>query len=71
MSVTGRSQQAGQLTVGRVGAIGVWDAQGRPVRHPLRYLFLSRLPGAARRLSLARREALHEDQDPATRRQRA
>jgi hypothetical protein len=40
MSVTGRSQQAGQLTVGRVGAIGVWDAQGRPVRHPLRYLFL-------------------------------
>jgi ribosomal protein S13 len=36
MSVTGRSQQAGQLTVGRVAAIGVWDAQGRPVRHPLR-----------------------------------
>jgi hypothetical protein len=48
MSGTGRSQRPGQLTVGRVGAIGArpaWDAQRPPQSViPLRCLSLGRLP---------------------------
>jgi hypothetical protein len=70
MSCTGRSQRLGQLTVGRVGAIGVWyawDVQ-RPAQSVilLRCLSLGRLPAAVLRSSLVQREALHEDQDSAT-----
>ena len=60
-------------TVGRVGAIGESGTR-RAAQSviPLHCLFLGKdYPVAARRLSLARREALHEDQDPATRRQHA
>ena len=70
MSGTGRSQRPGQLTVGRVGAIGVrpaWDVQRPP--SPSSCCVASpwdRLLAAAQRSSLAQREALHEDQDPAT-----
>ena len=57
MSGTGRSQRPGQLTVGRVGAIGARHAAAAQSVIPLRCLSLGRLPAAVRRSSLAKREA--------------
>ncbi len=57
MSGTGRSQRPGQLTVGRVGAIGARHAAAAQSVIPLRCLSLGRLPAAVRRSSLAQREA--------------
>ena len=60
---------ARQLTVGRVGAIGVRPPRkcsGRQSVIHLRCLSLGRLAAAAQRSSLVQRETLHEDQDPAT-----
>jgi hypothetical protein len=61
MSGTGRSQRPGQLTVGRVGAIGVrpaWDVQWPPQSVILlRCLSLGRLPATAQPSSLVQWEA--------------